>query len=182
MELNQTGGRNARPASRLPRARSAAIRIDFTPMVDLGFLLITFFMLTTSLRQNFTMPVAMPIKDGDDVDVVAASKTLTLLLGSGDKVIWWRGLPEGGVDSCGYGADDLRHVIFSAKKEVDDRFGTRPGGDGRPRSRLVVLIKPTESSVYQNLVDVLDEMNITGVSHYAIVDATEGDRAFLHHF
>lgn len=182
MNISQTGEQRAHPVKRRVHTAKTAIRMDFTPMVDLGFLLITFFMLTTSLQQKRIVQLVMPDKKGDQIEPVKASKTLTLLLGKNDQIYFYRGLGDLGIDSCSYEKEGLRRMIFEAKRAVEMQFGAAINAEGEAKSHLVVLIKPTEFSVFQNIIDVLDELEITGVSKYALVDVSPEDRAFFQHF
>jgi biopolymer transport protein ExbD len=151
------------------KVRASPIRIDFTPLVDLGFLLITFFMLTTSLNQPFALPLVMPDVTSGVEEPIPESKALTLILGKNNQVFWYRGVTDPKLDSCD----------FSAKKDVADRFGEKIRPDGVATSSLVVLIKPTKNSVCQNVISALDEMSICGISKYALVELSEFDKGLL---
>jgi biopolymer transport protein ExbD len=152
------------------RAKKASTRIDMTPMVDLGFLLLTFFILTTTFAKPQTMEINMPVKPATEEQQtpLKASNALTLLLGENDKIYWYAGLPDApaapGVQITDYSAGGLRKILL-------DRTKTNP--------KLVVLIKPMEEARYKNLVDVLDEMNITDTSKYAIVDVDPRDEKLV---
>jgi biopolymer transport protein ExbD len=145
------------------RSKKASTRVDLTAMVDLAFLLITFFMLTTTLSKPKAMDVAMPDKDEktQDQKPVAASRSMTILLGSNNKLEWFIGEPGKSQPTTeGYGKDGLRKTLIEKGKEVQQSTG----------KFLVVLIKPSDKSNYKNLVDVLDEMKITNIQSFAIVD------------
>jgi len=145
------------------RSKKASTRVDLTAMVDLAFLLITFFMLTTTLSKPKAMDVAMPDKDEktQDQKPVAASRSMTILLGANNKLEWFIGEPGKSQPTTeGYGKDGLRKTLIEKGKEVQQSTG----------KFLVVLIKPSDKSNYKNLVDVLDEMKITNIQSYAIVD------------
>jgi biopolymer transport protein ExbD len=137
--------------------------VDLTAMVDLAFLLITFFMLTTTLSKPKAMDVTMPDKDEQTKDQkpVAASRSMTILLGANNKLEWFIGEPGKSQPTTeGYGKDGLRKTLIEKGKEVQQSTG----------KFLVVLIKPSDKSNYKNLVDVLDEMKITNIQSFAIVD------------
>jgi len=164
-ELNQstgkTGGRSA--LKRMP------VRVDLTAMVDLAFLLITFFMLTTSLTKPKAMDVVMPA-DGPE-GPVGESSTMSICLGDKNKAVFFLGmagkpLTEPQISNYGH---DIRKAIMDMSKQVYARTG-------KP---LMVLIKPDEHSRYENLVDALDEMNITKVKSYAIAKLTAEDTNIL---
>ena len=161
-------------------------RIDFTPMVDLGFLLITFFMLTTTLAKPQVMALVMPDKDikKEDIEPVKESKVLTLLLGANDKVYWYEGITDAKLDSTDYSAEGLRRVILNKKDKVKAQFGEEDYEDFKtkePRkgSFINVIIKPTKQSRYKNLVDALDEMAITKVRYYVILDVSPLEEEFI---
>jgi biopolymer transport protein ExbD len=122
-------------------------------MVDLAFLLITFFMLTTSLSKPLAMDIAKPDKDAKDENKLElrASQTMTILLGKDNKVAWYMG--EAGKSTPTIeGFRDLRTSLLKNKQLVKDTFG---GKD------IIVIIKPAKGSTYKNFVDVMDELNIT---------------------
>jgi len=165
LDTSQKGGH--KKGKRKGRKKMST-RIDLTPMVDLGFLLVTFFMLTTTFSKPQTMEINMPVKpkgeqvDDENANAVKASKALTIILGGENKVYWYSGLP--GDDNApavtDFSQEGIRKVILSKNNEVKD---------------LVVLIKPANDSNYKNVVDILDEMSITNVKRYALVDITQVD-------
>ncbi len=155
-------------------------------MVDLGFLLITFFMLTTTLAKPNILALVMPEKDikKEDVEPVKESKVLTLLLGPNDKVYWYEGITDAKLDSTDYSAEGLRQVILNKMEKVKGQFGQEDYEDFKTKepkkgSFINVIIKPTKDSRYKNLVDALDEMAITKVRYYVILDVSELELAFI---
>jgi biopolymer transport protein ExbD len=161
-------------------------RVDLTPMVDLGFLLITFFMLTTTLAKPQIMALVMPDKDikKEDIEPVKESKVLTLLLGANDKVYWYEGITDAVLDSTDYSAEGMRKVILNKKEKVKGQFGEEDYEDFKtkePRkgSFINVIIKPTEDARYKNLVDALDEMAICKVRYYVILDVSDLEKEFI---
>lgn len=161
-------------------------RIDFTPMVDLGFLLITFFMLTTTLAKPNILALVMPEKDikKEDVEPVKESKVLTLLLGANDKVYWYEGITDAKLDSTDYSAEGLRKVITDKMEKVKGQWGMEDYEDFKtkePRkgSFINVIIKPMKESRYKNLVDALDEMAINKVRYYVILDVSKLEEDFI---
>jgi biopolymer transport protein ExbD len=160
-ELDTSGGGKHKGGK--VRSKKQSTRIDLTAMVDLAFLLITFFIMTTTLAKPKAMDLTMPDKDDKTKDQlpVKASSSLTLLLGSHDKFEWYLG--EAGksaptVDN--YGKDGLRKLLVEKSKDIQ-------AATGKP---MIVLIKPSDKSTYKNVVAVLDEINITAIQVYAIVD------------
>ncbi|MDX2136144.1 MAG: biopolymer transporter ExbD [Saprospiraceae bacterium] len=162
-------------------------RIDFTPMVDLGFLLITFFMLTTTLAKPNIMALIMPEKKDikeEDLEPVKESKVLTLLLGGKDVVYWYEGITDPVLDSTDFSAEGVRKVILNKMDKVKGQWGMEEYEDFKTKEKkegsfLTVLIKPTKDAVYKNLVDVLDEMAITKVRYYVVLDASDAEMKFI---
>ena len=152
------------------RSKKMSTRVDFTPMVDLAFLLITFFMLTTTFAKPQAMEINMPEKPkpGDEIPEVKESTVITLLLAKNDKVVYYFGIPKEGTTTAtevaGFGASGIRKVLLKKKAEVD---AANPG----KKNLTLALIKPMDDCNYRNFVDVIDEMAITGITRYAVVDA-----------
>jgi len=169
------------------RSKKMSTRVDLTPMVDLAFLLITFFMLTTTLAKPQIMPVVMPEKKVDKEDLVETkeSQVLTLLLGADDKVYYYEGITDAQLDSTDYSAEGLRKVILNKKDRVKQQWGdmeredAKNPGQVKMVSKLNVIIKPTKESRYKNLVDAFDEMKITNVALYVLLDISEQEEAFI---
>ncbi len=151
------------------RSKKMSTRVDLTPMVDLSFLLVMFFMLTTTFSKPQTMEINMPVKPKPNEVVdenkgrdVKASKAITIIIGADNKVYWLHGVP--GDDNIyalsSFSKDGIRKVILEKNATIKD---------------MVVLIKPTDDASYKNVVDILDEMNICNVKRYALVDITPDD-------
>jgi biopolymer transport protein ExbD len=153
------------------RAKKSSTKIDMTPMVDLAFLLLTFFMLTTTFSKPTVMQVTMPVKEKEpekDPQVLKASDAFTVLLGENNKVYYYEGLldattkPE--LKLTSYDANGIRKTLLDRR---------------RARPTTVVLIKPDDKSNYKNMVDILDEMNITDQKKYALVDISKADQELI---
>src|SRR5690606_38238831 len=151
------------------RSKKAGGRVDLTAMVDLAFLLITFFMLTTSISKPYAMDVAMPDKteeNSEDQLDVADNRTITLLLGSDNKIEYYMGLldrPIEGPTVVDYGKNGIRPILLEKIKQV-------PQITGDPEKGLIVIIRPSDKANYKNLVDILDEMKIVDAKQYMIGD------------
>ncbi|HEX8014891.1 MAG TPA: biopolymer transporter ExbD [Flavobacterium sp.] len=151
------------------RSKKQNSKVDLTAMVDLAFLLITFFMLTTTLSKPQAMPLGLPDKDPkiDEVPIkVDEKRTMTIMMGENNKLIYYMGLidsPIAGPKDVAYGKDGIRKILLSRKKSVIEYTGNKDKG-------IIVIIKPGKKSKYKNLVDILDEMAISGVETYAIVN------------
>lgn len=164
------------------RSKKQDASVDLTAMVDLAFLLITFFMLTTSLSKPQSMNLAMPDKTKEQIDKpvleTADDKTVTLLLGEKNQIVWYYGLPNapiGGPEKVGYGKNGIRKVLIEKKELIKSKYAAYEA----KKQEMIVLIKASKKSTYKNLVDVLDEMAITNVQIYAIVDITPEENAML---
>lgn len=159
------------------RSKKSNAKVDLTAMVDLAFLLITFFMLTTSLSKPQSMDLGLPDKNKedkpDDILKTDQKRTMTIIMGDNDKIKWFHGLlenpePNGKPTDAVYGRNGLRKEILKRVVSVNEYCKTKPNykeGDG-----LIVIIKPSKKSTYRNLVDILDEMAICKVPTYAIVN------------
>ncbi|AWI25531.1 ExbD/TolR family protein [Flavobacterium pallidum] len=152
------------------RSKKANAKVDLTAMVDLAFLLITFFMLTTSLSKPQSMDLPMPDKDPTVKPVlIADARTLTILVGPDNKLKYYMGQfadPLEGPEDIAYGGKGIRKKILEKKASVPITMGKADQG-------VIVLIKASKKSTYKNLVDILDEVAITKAPTYAIVDITK---------
>jgi biopolymer transport protein ExbD len=159
-ELDTSGGGGKKGGK--VRSKKQSTRVDLTAMVDLAFLLVTFFMLTTTLNKPKAMDLAMPDKDEQNTqEPIAASRTMTILLGSNNKLEWFIGEPGKSAPTVeGYGKEGIRKVLVEQSQKVKQTTG----------KDMFVIVKPSEKSVYKNVVDVLDELHITNNMAFAIVD------------
>lgn len=165
------------------RTKKLSTRIDLTPMVDLGFLLITFFMYTTSLAQPKTMEIAMPYKGPGHSDV-KESTALTLLISKNHLLYSYEGIGNDSTErpllkpvSISKGTEALRAVILAKKADIETR---KQRGTLLPSDDIVVLIKPDSNSTFLDLVNVFDEMTISDVKVHPKVDITDRDRELIH--
>ncbi|MBS1507100.1 MAG: biopolymer transporter ExbD [Bacteroidetes bacterium] len=163
-EIAQGGGGGKKDGK--VRSKKTSTRIDMTPMVDLAFLLLTFFILTTTLSKPQTMEITMPEKPkpDDKPPEVNEKKVLTLVLGENDKVFWYVGITNPEVKRADFSKDGIRKVLLQKKSEIRD---------------MIVLIKALDESKYRNMVDILDEMSISNIQRYAIVDVTSVDKELV---
>ena len=184
MDTSSGGGHKKGPG--VKKGKKLSTRIDLTPMVDLGFLLITFFMYTTTLAKPKTMEINMPYKDPnmkiEDQNKIKESVALTILLSRNHRVYYYEGMatdpnkpPDLKVTNFNQ-KGGIRDEIIKKKKEVDDM---KRAGTLGPKDETTVLIKPDTTSTYSDLVNMLDEMSINDVRVYAIIDITEVDQNFI---
>ena len=177
------GGQKKGPG--VKKAKKLSTRVDMTPMVDLGFLLITFFVFTATMSEPTTLDLNMPkdIKDKKEQTEVKESGVLSVMLGKEDVVYYYEGkLKEDGSNFQSTSFKGIRDIIIKKRQEVIDRYKQRPdpeceakmAKEGKPISNcadrdFVVIIKPTKDATYKNTVDILDEMTINQVRTYAMV-------------
>lgn len=163
-EVSQGGGGGGKDGGKV-RSKKQSTKIDMTPMVDLAFLLLTFFILTTTFNKPKTMEVTMPdkVKDETEQTKINENDILNLVLAENDKIYWWIGLTPP-AEVTNYSKDGVRKVIMEHNKA---------------NPKMMVLIKPKDESKYENMVDILDEMDITATKRFAIVDFTEDDKKII---
>ncbi len=158
-----TSGNSGRKGS----SRTAAPRIDLTAMVDLAFLLITFFIMATSLAKPKAMDLAMPIKGTPDA--VPETRTMSVCLGRDNKVMWYMGIPDKPLTApklVDFSKTGLRMALITKNQDLLRRSPGKP---------LIVILKPGEHAVYANFVAALDELNITNIQSYSVADITPKD-------
>ena len=163
-EISQGGGGGKKDGK--VRSKKTSTKIDMTPMVDLAFLLLTFFVMTTTLNKPQTMEINMPeeVKEGDIPPPVNEKKVLTIILGDNDKVYWYIGMTDPTVEVTNFSPEGIRKVLTKKNSEIE---------------KMVVLIKATDESRYKNVVDILDEMNITNMQRFVLVDITPVDKELI---
>lgn len=169
-DIDTSGGGGGGKHGGGPRSKKMSTRVDLTPMVDLAFLLISFFMLTTTMNKPKAMELNMPKKvdKPDDQMDVADCQVLHVLLDTLDQVWYYEGLQVAGLQKTTFAGDGgIRKVIMKKLKSVPNSCA--PMRSGKKRD-AIVLIKLLEGARYKNMVDILDEMDITGCKTYAIQD------------
>jgi biopolymer transport protein ExbD len=172
------------------RAKKSSTHIDMTPMVDLAFLLLTFFMLTTTFSKPKTMEINMPIKPDKPEVELKINNAVTVLLGDKNRIFWYYGEfkpDETQLEETDFSAKGIRKVLLDKNSYANDKIRDlekkllkgqladstfkkeRVEIEGEKQS-LFVLIKTDDKAKYKNVIDVLDECNITNVGKYALVD------------
>lgn len=156
------------------RSKKQSTRVDMTPMVDLGFLLITFFMFTTTFSKPNVMDLGLPAKPKDESKkpkdiVIDLSNSISLIIGKDNRIFYHQldkeGLNESTLQETTYDKDGITKVIEDAKKRARDV------------TKFTVIIKPTDDAVYKNFVDVLDEMAVTKSEQYGVTDIKDWEKA-----
>jgi biopolymer transport protein ExbD len=171
MDTADSGGKDGKK-----RSKKMSTRVDLTPMVDLAFLLISFFMLTTTLNKPQAMELNMPKKvdEPEEQTDVADCQVMNILLDTLDQVWYYDGLSVAGLEKTTFaGEDGIRKQILKKQKELSKTVScVYPAGNkraGQPRD-FIVLIKMLKGARYDNMVSILDEMDITKTKIYAIQD------------
>ncbi|GAB2795561.1 biopolymer transporter ExbD [Rhabdobacter roseus] len=171
-EIVESGGGHGKGDGKV-RAKKMSTRVDMTPMVDLGFLLITFFMLATTMTKPTSMTLNVPAKDKieEKTEPLKASKVLTIFLGRNNDIYYLDGIAadddkaKTDMGTARFGSE-IRDIVFKSKT----RINSQNPKDEQGNDPFVVVIKPTPASTYRNMVDILDEMAITKTKRYALVD------------
>ncbi len=164
------------PKAGVPKSKKLSTRVDLTPMVDLGFLLITFFIFTTNMSQPTAMVLAMP-KDSPDSTQIGNSGALTVFPLADNKIFYYHGaldkaLSEGlyGITTYSY-SNGIGNVIRLKQAALDK--------SGVGRKELMLIIKPTEDASFGNTVNILDEVTINGITRYALTDLSESEKKMV---
>ena len=159
-EMDTSGGGGHKKGPGVKKSKKLSTRVDLTPMVDLGFLLITFFIFTTTMSQPTAMKLFLP-KDADkpeDQNKAKESGVITILLGKDDNVFYYEGQLDNSASNFKSSTfKEIRNVLLDKKART-------------PEKDLVVVLKPSEECTYRNVVDILDEMAINVLKRYALVD------------
>lgn len=184
MDTSSSGGHKKGPG--VKKGKKMSTRVDLTPMVDLGFLLITFFMFTTTLSKPKTMQINMPYKDDiikpEEQTKIKSSTVITVLLSKNHRIYYYEGIGDDPTNAPEVKVtyfkpkDGIRDVIINKKKMVEDL--KRSGALGQ-KDQTTILIKPDNNSTYEDMVNILDEMSINDVRVYAIVDISPVDQEFI---
>lgn len=155
------------------KAKKLSTRVDMTPLVDLGFLLITFFIFTTTMSTPSTMDLFMPkdTKKDEELNKAKESGALTIMMGANNHVYYYEGKLAPDASNFTTTSFDpskgIRQIIIDKKKRT-------------PAEDLVVVIKPNEEATYKNTVDMLDEMTINEIKRFALVDISEVENELIH--
>ena len=160
--------------------KKKVLKIDMTPMVDLGFLLITFFVFTTTISTPTVTDLFMPKEETVDPQKLPKSLALTVLLDDDNRIYYYHGdleeaLKTNEIFETGYSTyEGLGKIIRQKQKDID-----ASGKFNEGRKGLMLVIKPTSSSVYKNVIDALDEVMINDVKKYAIVEPADEEINYI---
>lgn len=144
------------------RTQKMAPRVDLTAMVDLMFLLTTFFMLTTSLSELKAADISKPVP-ADIPAAFPASRTMTILLGKNNTATSYMGETNRATFRT-ESMSSISRTIITNKSAIAKLHRNDPA------KFMIVIIKPTKNSSYKDLVDLIDELKIADVKSYSIDD------------
>ena len=198
-EVQESGGKNGKS-----KQKKFAVRVDFTPMVDMNMLLITFFMLCTTLSKPQTMEISMPGNDKSITEqqksMVKASQAITLLLGADNKLYYYEGEPNykdyTSLKETSYTPDGIRSILLQKNaaavnkvralkqqkldlKISEEEYRKQVSEIKSGKDTPTVIIKATDDASYKNLIDALDEMQICNIGKYVITDIAEADEFLM---
>ena len=201
-EVQESGGKNGKS-----KQKKFAVRVDFTPMVDMNMLLITFFMLCTTLSKPQTMEISMPSNDKSITEqqksMVKASQAITLLLGADNKLGYYEGEPNykdyTSLKETSYTPDGIRSILLQKNaaavnkvralkqqkldlKISEEEYRKQVSEIKSGKDTPTVIIKATDDASYKNLIDALDEMQICNIGKYVITDIAEADEFLMKNF
>ncbi len=170
-EMDTSGGGHHKKGPGVKKAKKLSTRVDLTPMVDLGFLLITFFIFTTTMSQPTAMNLPLPDDTAkpEEQNKAKESGALTLMIGKNNAVYYYEGQLAVDASQNNFKSStmkQIRDVIIDKKRRT-------------PEKDLVIVIKPNEDATYKDLVDILDEMLINDIKRYALVDIVEVENQLI---
>jgi biopolymer transport protein ExbD len=177
--INETGQEYSRyPSASAGRIKKHSLKTDMTPMVDLGFLLISFFVITTEMSQPKVTHLNMP-KDGE-VTKLGESNALTVLLGSDNNIFYYHGDWEKAAasDKIYQSNFSVAHGLGKIIREKQEQLDISPV-NGQGREGMMLLIKPSDEASYNNVIDMLDEALINDVKRYAVVKITSEEKGYM---
>ncbi|MFI5164840.1 MAG: ExbD/TolR family protein, partial [Bacteroidia bacterium] len=189
-EIMESGGGGSHGKHQKKRAKKHSARIDMTPMVDLGFLLLTFFVLTTQFSKPKEMEINMPVKPKDTSNIMKVDTTsLTLLLTENqEKVFYYYGKFKNDpsiIKETNYSKEGIRKVFRERNKDVralikhetdkymknqmaDTTFKRKVRDIKGAKDAVFVIVKADEKAKYKSVIDVIDELNVADVGKYAL--------------
>lgn len=155
------------------RFNKKSTRVDLTPMVDLGFLLLTFFVFTTTLTAAKAMDLVMPYHKVKPDDKVCESCVLTVLLDKNNRIKYYEGAVESNptVKETGFASQEIRTILMQKKANVQR---VRGSGD-----QFILIIKPSAGSNLKNFVDITDEVTICQIKRYYVDEMKNEDKRIL---
>ncbi|MBP7557478.1 MAG: biopolymer transporter ExbD [Chitinophagaceae bacterium] len=189
--IDTGGGDSHKKGPGVKKAKKLSTRVDMTPMVDLGFLLITFFIFTATMSSPVGMDLNMPKDTNKDEEQTKAKQSgaLTVMLGKDNNVYYYEGeLAPDGSNFKQTTFKGIRDEIIRKRKEVIAAYTGNAACEEKAREKgkdprkscededFIVVIKPTANATYKNTVDILDEMTINNVRRFAMVKIADSEK------
>jgi len=163
VDLSQSKGKQKHGGKK--KKKRIAVRLDMTPMVDVAFLLLTFFMLTTSMSKPQTMEINLP--PAETKADVAESNLLTLRISEDFRIFWNIGTePPATVDG-----KEKKEKLINLGRMLKDRNASNP--------KLITLIKVDGKAKYIDMVDVMDELNINSITRFSLAPMLDEDKKLI---
>ena len=175
MDTSSGGGHKKGPG--VKKSKKMSTRVDLTPMVDLGFLLITFFVFTTTMSKPTAMTMNEPKDDVTDNQLkVKESAVMTILLGKKDRIYYYFGSLTAENASEKFKSSNFKEI----RQIILDKRNSVPDGD-KDKSDLMYIIKADKESKFKNAIDIIDEMSINKIpaGHYAEVDISDTEAMLI---
>ncbi|MBS1647027.1 MAG: biopolymer transporter ExbD [Bacteroidetes bacterium] len=203
-EIADDGGGHKKGGKK--RAKKQSTRIDMTPMVDLGFLLLTFFVLTSTFSKPKSMEISFPAPIDNQTKPPEVKNGITLILTKDNRIFYYKGQFNAPNNPDGKPATELSETTFSSgglhkillemntyandeiakletkvkNRQLADTAFKRLAMDAKGDKRsLTALVKTDDQATYKNVVDAVDELNVCLVGKYVIVDMTAPEYALL---
>jgi len=194
-EVNTDGGGGGKHEKK--RAKKSSTKIDMTPMVDLAFLLLTFFVLTSTFSKPKAMEINFPADPKDEKERIKVNNALTFIMSKDDAIFYYYGEfhpskaddtePPTTLTKTDFSAEGLHKLLLDynkstneAIKKLEDQLKSKEIADSTykrlavaekgKKEALTVLIKADDKAVYKNIIDVIDELNVCNIGKYAVVD------------
>lgn len=193
-EIIDSGGGGGKGKHQKKRAKKHSARIDMTPMVDLGFLLLTFFVLTSQFSKPKVMELTMPVKSDDHQDVDSSTAMTVLLTDNEEKIYYYYGMfkPETSIlKTTDFSKEGIRKILlkrnektikeiealnekYSRGELVDSVYKKMVGDAKGAKDAVYVIVKADEKAKYKSIIDVLDEVKLVcNVGKFGLVDITK---------
>jgi biopolymer transport protein ExbD len=155
------------------RFNKKSTRVDLTPMVDLGFLLLTFFVFTTTMSTPKAMDLVMPYDKTPPGDEICESCVLTVLLDKGNRIKYYEGAAENNpaVKETGFAPEQIRNILMQKKAAVEKVRGST--------DQFILIIKSSPTSNFKNFVDITDEVTICQIKKYYVDELSQADKNIL---
>ncbi len=188
------------------RAKKANTHIDMTPMVDLAFLLLTFFILTTTMYKPSSLQMTYPVPPPPDAPPpppTQLSNAITLILTKNDQIFYYLGEfreqptekgPPTALQQTDFSkvqkllVDQNKATVaqlndlarqFNEKKLTEDEYNAKRREIKGTKENLKAIIKTDKEAKYRNMIDMVDEMDISGIGSYGVLDTLKAAEQVL---